>query len=317
MSHTYQSYQSGLNPVIIILALLLPLSSGCSSSDSPAPAPTTTTYTAALDTSVKNVPLTAGVPVQVKFTYTAPKDVTSKGAYSINLAQTLQNVTLSSTPVASITNTFETLRFIAYALIKEAFAAESTTVTTYISYAGDPDVCSSPYNFGPITVMGAIGSELTSDTDRVVPDQAAADITQAGAFEICVVTTPPVDGYVTLSGVSVDFEACAEPSGDYTGIWAGTYQCTNFGTQSDSGEITLHILKEPDGSYTYYDSNAEYSGHICGNRFRFNGGAINSYSESGTMVFNGDNATKSSSWVSTTSSTIGGRCSDILQRVPG
>lgn len=304
-------------PVTFVVFLFLMFSAGCSSSDSSVPPPATTTHTAALGSSVRNIPLTAGTPVQIKFTYTVPRDITTQGDYSINLARTLQNVSLSSSPVTDNTGHFETLRMLAYALVKEVFAAESTTVTTYISFAGDPDVCSSPYHFGPISVTGAIGSALTSDTDRVVPDQAAVDITNAGAFDICVVTTPPVDGFVTLTGVSVDFEECAEPSGDYTGIWSGTYECTNYGTTSESGDITLHVLQELDGSYTYYDSNAEYSGHICGNRFRFNGGLPGAYSESGTLVFNGNNATKSSSWVSESSSTQGGRCSDVLQKVPG
>lgn len=86
--------------------------------------------------------------------YAFPGDITSRGDYSINVTKTLEKITLSSTPVASNSTRFETLRLLTYALVKDAFAAETTQVTLYISYAGDPNVCSSSYFAGPHSIMG-------------------------------------------------------------------------------------------------------------------------------------------------------------------
>lgn len=301
----------------LIFSLIL---SGCGSdSSSGYTASNITTELASLDNNVKNVPLATGVPTEIKFTYTMPGDITTKGDYSINLTRTLENTTLSSSPVAQNSSRFETLRLLAYALVKDALAASTSTatITAYISYAGDPEVCSSPYRFGPYSITGMIDSALSSESTSVTPDAAVIDIFNAGSFEVCMVTVPPIDAFLTVRGVAVDFEPCAEPSADIVGDWEGTYQCTNFGVGDDPAGsfVSLTVTKNSDGSYQYVDDGgAVYNGHLCGNKFKFNGGLVDAYTESGTMIVDGSNATKTSNWLSI-SKISGGSCSDVLQKI--
>jgi hypothetical protein len=183
----------------------------------------------------------------------------------------------------------------------------------HISYAGDPNVCSSPY-IGQDNIIGAIGQVLTGSKKKVKPSQEAQDIMNAGAFDICVVATPPFDAYVTLSGIDVDFEPCATPAGDIAGTWSGTYQCTNYGMQNDGGPVSLTITQNLDGSYSYIDDGgAAYHGHVCGGKFKFRGGKDGVYKESGTLLVSGGSATKTSEWQSL-NSVMGGRCTDSLQK---
>lgn len=295
-----------LIPAFLLVWLIYGCSSGSSGS--------VESKTASLGTSVKNVQLNAGVPKQIKFTYTVPGDISSRGDYSINLTKTLENMTLSSSPLASNAGKFETMRLLAYGLVKEAFAADTAQITAYISYAGDPNVCSSPHVFGPYSIMGAVGSALTSSTATVQPTQAAVDIANLGSFDICIVTTPPIDAYITLTGVAVDFESCAPPAVDIVGNWSGTYQCNNFDGVPESGAVVLDITKNTDGSFHYVDDGgAEFDGHFCGNKFKFKGGKAGAYTESGTLVVNGNDATKTSNWQSMLSDN-GGQCSDNLHK---
>jgi hypothetical protein len=290
---------------------------GCSSDSTTGAVVTDDTVTASLGTSVKNIPLTQGVPAEIKFTYTVPGDITSRGDYSVDLTKTLNQITLSSSPVASKGSAFETLRLLAFALVKEAFAAETAQITAYISHAGDPNVCSSPYAFGPYSIMGAIGEVLSSDTASVEPSQAAVDIVNAGSFEICVVTTPPITAYLTVTGVEMDVEDCAPPTVDIVGTWSGTFWCDNFGIPDTPADtpVSFDVTLNPDGSYHYYDGVADYDGYLCGNTYRFNGGASGDYTESGTMVVNGNSASKTSNWQDVTSPyLIHGRCYDDLNK---
>lgn len=301
-------------PNSILALLLVVLISGCGSGSSSGSPSGVASETLSFGTSTKNVQLTAGVPKQFKFTYAFPGDITSRGDYSINVTKTLENITLSSTPIASNGSRFETLRLLAYALVKEAFAAETAQITTYISYAGDPNVCSSPYFSGPNTVMGAVGSAPTSNKTTAELTQAAADIINMGSFDICVVTTPPLNAYVTVPGVVVDFQPCAPPTVNILGNWSGTYHCDNVNTLPEDGTVSLDITQNPDGSYHYVDDGgAEYDGHLCGNKFNFKGIKTGLYTESGTLAVNGNSATKTSNWRSE-STTSWGRCTDALQK---
>jgi hypothetical protein len=306
-------------PVYLGLIVLLALS-GCGSDSSNSNVTTipTTTELASLDSSVKNVPLLTGVPTEIKFTYTIPGDITAKGNFFIDVTRTLDTIRLSSSPVASNTSRFETLRLLAHALVKAAFAATESTaqITAYISYAGDPNVCSSPYRFGPYSISGLIDSALSSDTTSVTPTQPSIDISNAGSFEVCVVTIPPIDAYLTVTGVFVDFEPCTEPSVDISGDWSGTYQCNNFGVGNEDSTVSLTVTRNNDGSYQYIDDGgAIYSGHLCGDTFKFNGGLTGEYTESGTMIVDGNSATKTSNWLSVSDNTVGGSCSDALQKI--
>ncbi|UCB54682.1 MAG: hypothetical protein JSW45_12215 [Thiotrichales bacterium] len=307
---------SGAFKVLFSLCSLALSISGCSSDSGTVLQATTPTATASLGAAVKNVQLTQNTPTEIKFTYTIPGDIHSKGDYSVNLEKTLENIVLSATPVASRGSHLETLRLLAYALIKEAFAAETAEISAYISHAGDPNVCNSPYVFGPYSITGAIGQALTSTTGSVTPSQAAVDIVNAGSFEICVKTTPPITAFLTVTGVAMDIEDCAPPTVDIVGTWTGTFTCDNVGfPDTPLTDISLDITRNPDGSYHYTDGVADYDGQLCGNKFKFNGGAAGDYNESGSLIVTGNSGTKTSNWQDVVSPfSIYGRCVDDLTK---
>ena len=273
-----------------------------------------------LGSKVRNVQLQAGVPLEFRFTYDIPGSITESGDFKVDLAGTLKNASLSAGPISGNRSLKETLILLARALIKDALAAEMAQVTAHISYAGDADVCSSPTVFGPYGISGAIGMALTSSTETVTPTQRSIDIMNSGSIEVCIVTTPPIDAYATVTAIEGEVEPCAEATVDIApSNWSGTYRCDNFGVSSDppGSPISLSISRNPDGSYKYIDDGgAEYNGHLCGNKFRFNGGIPGSFTESGTLKFSSnDKATKTSTWNGIPVGIMGGDCKDILERI--
>lgn len=305
--------------IILIIFITYIAISACSSSSSSNKV--TEEVTAPLVNSVKHIELTAGQSIEIVFSYTIPGPISSKGDFSLDLSQTLQSISLSSNPVASKSSVVETLSLLASIFIKDVFAAESETtqVTAFLSYNGDPDVCSSSTRFGPYSITGAIDAALVSATTTVEPTQHAIDIMNSGSFDICLVTIPPINAYLTIPDVAVNFKACAQPTVSIeNSVWSGEYQCTNFGSPDDPLQsISLEIFKNSDGSYEYIDNEgAIYTGHLCGNSLKFNGGEINSYTESGTLKFSSNTtATKTSIWNSIPPGLEGGNCSDTLQRI--
>lgn len=310
----------------LVLCCAVPVLSACGGEDS---SDSTQSVTASLGVSVKNVPLVANQPSEISFTYTVPGSgspspstppaLTAKGDVSINISETLKQVTLSAAPLASNDGSLlETLRLLAAAVIKDAFAQDQAQLTVFVSYAGDPAVCSSPYRFGPYTILGAVGSAVTSDTESDSLTDVVVDITNAGSFEVCLVTTPPIDAYLTVTGVVVDYEDCAEPTVNIANSdWVGTYSCENFGVGNEEGDVAITITRNQDGSYHYTDeSGAEYDGHLCGNKFKFSGGLASSDTESGTLVFpSNTTAQKTSTWNSIPPGFSGGRCADSMVRL--
>ena len=299
------------------LAMFLTIT-GCSSGGSSSEVGTSnvTSSTASLGDDVKNVKLTSGVESRIKFTFTVPGDISAKGDASINVSKSLQHITLSTSPITKNSSRFETLRLLAYVLVKQAFAASPAQVTAHISHAGDPDVCSSPFIYGPYTINGMIGEALTSDTENIPLTQPTVDIVNLGSFEICVITIPPIDAFLTVTDVDVDFGPCEESTLDIVSYWGGTFQCTPFGgTPGPVEDITLQITLNADGSYHYTDFEADYNGHLCDNKLKFSGGLEGVYNESGTLIFSSDStATKTSTYTNITG-TDGGTCSDTLEKI--
>jgi len=314
--------------IIYSLFLILFLAiAGCGSNDgSVSTSSNTPTKTTSLGDSVKNVLLENGKESRIIFTFAVPGEsgevgvvpINARGDATINITETLKHVTLSSSPVTKNSSKFETLRLFAYALIKDAFAASQTQVTAHLSYAGDTEVCSSSYVLGPFTMAGAVGEGVTSDTETVELSPVSVDIISSGSLEICIITTPPIDAYLNVSNVAVDFQPCQQPTVDIVGSWSGTFQCTPFGGLPETpAPITLHISQNDDGSYHYEDSEAIYDGHLCANKFKFKGGAEGFYTESGTLTFSSStSATKSSMYIyDYEGSSGGGTCSDTLEKL--
>lgn len=293
---------------------------GCGGDDGSSSGGGNNRFTASLENTFKNVKLTAGQQTEVKFTHTSPlpAPITSYKDLSINIADTMQYVTISSNPLVKKFDIFDTLKM--FAGMTKAMADSTGQVTAFISYAGDPDVCSSPVRYGPYNFTVDIGVQPTSQTSSVSPNAATIDIINAGSFEICIIMISPIDAYLNVSDVSVDLIPCDLPPAqdtDILGTWTGTYQCTNFGTPDEQGPIELTITKNADGSYHYTDHlGAAYDGHLCGNNFKFNGGVPGSYTESGTLILNSDGTgSKTSIWNSIPPGIMGGNCTDSLNKM--
>ncbi len=303
---------------LVFLICLSIVGCGGGSSDS-SPTDATLRVELPLDNNLKNIQLEAGIPIEIRFTYDIPGSITGQGDFRVDLAGTLQNASLSTTPASRKVSLGQTLTMLAKALVKDALAADTAQVTVHISFAGDPNVCSSSTMFGPYDITGAIGMALTSSTESVTPTQRSIDIMNNGSLEVCIATTPPIDAYATVSAIMGEVEPCAEGTVEIAGSsWTGTYQCDNFGVPSDppGSPVSISITQNTDGSYQYIDNEgAVYNGHLCGNKLRFNGGLSGSYTESGTLVFSSNNtATKTSTWNGIVVGTEGGDCSDELTR---
>ncbi|MDX2486905.1 MAG: hypothetical protein QNL03_05375 [Gammaproteobacteria bacterium] len=167
------------------------------------------------------------------------------------------------------------------------------------------------------SIAGEVDSALSSDTASIELTAPQVDIFNEGSFEVAMVIAPPNDAIHSVTGVAVDFEPCEVPSLNIEGKWTGTFQCTNFGTTSDQLQpVDLVISRNADGSYHYEDSVAAYDGQLCGDEFKFRGGAAGDYTESGTFLFSSSSSsTRSSNWNGIPPRNMGGTCSDTLQKI--
>ena len=304
----------------------------------PAPEPVTVN----LGASATNVPIQANVPTEVAFTYTMPAGLfsepyTSYGGFRINLADTMGNVQLTS---AMVNNNGDPSGFDPWHLvmtvlnsdlfarligIERVMAAVNISVTAFVSYPGDPDVCSTGLRIGPYTFAGDVDSPVTSDSEseRVQGASPRIHVIKSGSFEVCTVISPlpiPMDAFLTVDAIQVEALPCEEtplPDGDLLGFWSGTYTCTNYGIPSEVDlPISLTISKNSDDSYNYTDDGgASYDGHFCGNYFRYRGGVASDYTESGTFWVTGTGtAMKESNWNSDPIGLSGGDCVDTLTK---
>ena len=298
--------------------------------------------TVELGTAVKNVLIQPNTATQFAFTYTMPADLfsepyTSYGGFRMKLTETMGNVQITSAMVAkngdpggfdpwhlvnSVLNSDLFGRLIG---IERLLAAVDTSVTAFVSFPGDPQVCNTGLRIGPYTFTGDVDSPWTSDSDseRVQGETARIHVIKSGSFEVCIVVSPlsiPMASYLTVDAFQVEALPCEDPApadADVLGSWSGKYTCTNYGTGDDVDlDIFLTIDKNTDGSYTYTDDGgANYNGHFCGDFFRFRGGVAADYTESGTFWLTGaGTAMKESNWNSDPVGFSGGDCVDNLTK---
>ena len=298
--------------------------------------------TVPLGTAVKNVLIQPNVATEFTFTYEVPNDLfsapyTSYGGFRIKLAETMGNVQLTSAQIAKDgdRSRFDPWRLVKSVLDSDLFgrlvgierllAAADTTVTAFVSYPGDPEVCSTGVRVGPYSFTGDVDSPWSSasDSERVQGETPRIHVIKSGSFEVCIVVSPInilADAYLSVDAFQAEALPCedpAPPDTDVIGSWSGTYTCTNFGTPSEIDlPITLSISKNSDGSYTYIDDGGSaYTGHFCGNYFRHRGGISEDYTESGTFWVTGaGTAMKESHWNSIPVGLSGGDCVDNLTK---
>jgi len=133
------------------------------------------------------------VPTQFSFTYTIPvgllsEPFTAYDGFAVNLANTMQNVQVTSAPVASngqvsafdpwhLLNRLAKSDLIGRVFgIESALAAVNASVTVFVSFPGDPDVCNSPTQLGPYFFSGDVDMQPTSDAPTATVADAAAGI---------------------------------------------------------------------------------------------------------------------------------------------
>lgn len=295
-----------------------------------------------LGTTVKNVAIQPNVATQFAFTYTMPNGLfsepyTSYGGFRIKLTETMGNVQLTSAMVAENGDSsgFDPWRMARWVVSSDLFgkligiervlAAIDTSVTAFVSYPGDPQVCSTGLRIGPYTFTGEVDSPWlsASDTEQVQGETPRIHVIKSGSFEVCIVVSAlniPMDAYLTVDALQVEALPCEDPApadSEVIGSWSGFYTCTNYGTGSEIDlPITLTIEKNTDGSYNYTDgSGASYTGHFCGDYFRYRGGVASDYTESGTFWITGEGtAMKESNWNSDPIGFSGGDCIDDLTK---
>ncbi len=291
------------------------------------------TANVSLGADFKNVLVTPNTETQIAFTYTIPNGLlsdplTSYDSFLVDLDATMQNISVTGSPIAMNDGFFQKVKRFAWSGlinnvlgIENALAAVNAYASVYVSFPGDPAVCTSSISFGPFSFSGDVGTQPTSDSASATT--GAINTISTGSFEMCIVISPlaiPASAYISVSDVAVEAIPCDQSppaDADVLGGWSGTYSCTNFGTGSETDlAITLTISKNNDGSYSYIDDGgAMYEGHFCGNVFRHSGGVDSSYTESGTFTLEGGGvATKTSTWNSTPAGFSGGDCEDDLTK---
>ena len=140
-----------------------------------------------------------------------------------------------------------------------------------------------------------------------------------GGISLCAEANSPIGGTLSIElvlfGLTVGMD-CGDPHpADLAGTWSGDYLCRDWcigeEPHDNSGIVTLVI--EQDGFHaSYHDSEAHYTGIVCGNTFTFVGGAGDppgsEYAEFGRFTLNADGTgSKESTW---RSGFCGGDCQD-------
>lgn len=147
---------------------------------------------------------------------------------------------------------------------------------------------------------------------------AAIDNLNSREFGLCMRIDSTVDVNVSLGGmvVAYDFAEDCDTTGNLAGRWVGPYTCTNVGSSSETGTVSLSVLQAGDTAFYWDDGGAIYFGSVCGDTFYHVGGG-GTYTETGRLTRTGPTtATKESSWVSTYDLGQHGVCTDHLKLQP-
>jgi hypothetical protein len=268
-----------------------------------------TSISVPLNAFVDTISLDGSQPTQFKFTYNLPVGARPYTGFTVDFADTLQAVSVD------VSASGAGLREGGYQTIVQPYQETSAMMTVRVASAAQEEtVCQVGELYGPYTIYGSTAYEPESvDPQTAQATQATLSIVNTGAFSICIEITSPVDATLSVSAIDIDVEPCETPPADIAGVWTGTYSCENIGCSDEGGDILLTITR--DGYSAHYESEggAVYDGTVCGNTFRFNGGA-DSYTEEGVFTLNADGSgSKTSSWVGK-DGICSGQCTDALQR---
>jgi hypothetical protein len=287
----------------LLLFTVLP---GCSDDDPAGPSGDAPyRLVAPLENAVVDVPLLANQPTTINLTLQLPPDVPFVESAVIDVAGTLDHVTIDGIPL---------WKLIARKAARLFGAADDIGATATIRVGSNPDtVCESGIAYGPFTVSH--GTALVVEPPTVAADEATLQVINLGMMTICLTVTANIDATLSVDAVAMDIaEGRCEAPADFAGTWNGTWQCANDCGENDGGDITMVVTQDgTDASYTDQGGDT-FLGVVCGDMFRFEFNGEN-YRERGTLTLTGPNtAIKRSTWRSHSPPYCGGNCTDTVTR---
>ena len=253
---------------------------------------------------VKDVPVKAGQPKTISFVSNLPVSVGPFTDISIDLNAVLENVTVDLCSSAA-------------SQLKDDLtgAGDPPPAQVSVRISNDIDtVCNTGFLIGTYTVFVNSSNQPSSVSPSTSSaPQSTLSVVNTGSFAICTEITYPVDATISLGNVELDATTCDEAPADISGIWTGTFSCTNIGCLDEGGPVSLTITQNGNSAHYEDDEGASFDGTVCGNKFKFNGGK-STWTESGTFILNADGtASKTSSWRENDGS-CHGDCVDDLHR---
>lgn len=259
-----------------------------------------------LEGAVREQMLVANEPNQLVFTLQLPPEYRNVLGVTLDAEGSARHVTVESVPgKALFRNSWKD--------IVRLLGGHGGTAT--IRVGDDPTtVCSQGILYGPFEVSHTTSAQVGPET--VEADAPTLEIINAGMIAMCVTITPTIDVVFGIDSVDVQVtQGVCDSPGDFAGTWTGTYNCNNSCGDDFGGQITINVNQDGEVA-SYSDGEATFTGTVCGNHFRFEritAGEI----ERGTLTLDGPNeATKRSTWRSTSFPFCNGNCVDVLTRVP-
>jgi len=264
-----------------------------------------THYNIPLQLLVNDVDVKANQPTHYSFTYDFPFYTPAFTEFSVDLNETLNDVVINLTN----TNNKPSSKAISGRVL------EQVQVYAYVSGANQANTtCTNGERYGPFSVSVENNNQAKSISPaRATATRPTLSAVNSGSFSLCLEIVSPIAASLDVDGVAIDASSCGQEPADISGVWSGTFSCTNHGTSNDGGDIVLTISQNG-YSAQYTDSEASYKGTVCGNVFEYEGGVPFSYDESGSFVLNvNGSANKTSTWQSVYDDS-GGTCEDTLIR---
>ncbi len=289
----------------LVIALVI----GCSDSSEPfgdVPPGTPHDVTFPLDDAINSVTLVANQPTQVVTTLHMPPTVGLIDSASIDVAASLEHVSLSNVFLAS---NFP-------ALVQAVMGQE--LASTIIRVGSDAEtVCEQGRVYGPYSIGGVLGSPSV-EVETISLDEPTIQTVNTGYAVICMEIVSSFNATVSVDRLegSVTEAECGSPA-DFSGEWSGTYSCTNSCDDGFGGSISLTITQDGTNASYVDDGGDNYTGTVCGDVFRFERVEPHEI-ERGTMTFTSSNqATKRSTYRGQAAPYCGGDCTDYLTRSSG
>jgi len=315
---THRSVVGGWVCVLGALALLAACSSGGGGGGTTGPATTDLKITAGVPSANQDVAVAGGGSGTIAQVYTVPATL---GA---GLAVTDVSVNLNDT-LDLPSSVFKARAKPGVPAGARGAAGDSVgQMTVWIgpSFLGT-GVCGSPdaIMYGPVAITETAGGGAAADPPTVQATLPTVNVINTGSAAICVQIDADQDIDAHFEEVAMDVTTCDDAATFIGGEWEGTYTCRNSGGCADESGDVFIFLGQDTGSHsaTYTDDGGgSFSGEVCGNEFRFDGGygsPVLFVQEGGTFTVTGPGqARKHSEWHDVPPGTCGGVCDDVLHQ---